>query len=269
MSANPPAALRVDFGGTEIAAAPTDQLPVELQPNIAWSGRPGPLTLTDARGTSTVFDLDVVPADEAACAALSIRVFKEGVVQADCLLGKDALPTVADFNAGRALGLRLQPFFLPALRETVPDTRGRGLFDRGLHYGGHVTPGNVSLLCLCDECRATIRLRSFHAGFSHLGYFYCASGTHTLTVPSQLPGAPAARAQPDPQLLAALEARLPPCAECGKPFAYLNPLRCPRCAAPFIDFRSDPEMRPAEYYGNVIYGHESQRFESGTGADHA
>jgi hypothetical protein len=260
MNPDPTAALRVAFDGRDIAVAHVDQLPVELQPNISWSGRPGLLTMIDGRGGSTAFDFDVVPAEEASCAALSIRISESGVVQADCLLGKDTLPTVDDFRAG-ALGLRLQPFFLPDIGTEGPDLRGRGLFDRGLHFSGTVTRGNVSLLCLCDACRTTFRLQSFHAGFSQLGYFYCGRGTHTLAVPSVVPGAPAALSTPDPQLLAALEARLPPCAECSAGFAYLNPLRCPRCSEPFIDFSATPEMRPREYYGNLFYGHALQRYE--------
>jgi hypothetical protein len=254
------AVLRVSFDGRDIAVAYADQLPEELHPNISWSGRPGPLTMMDGRGGGTAFDLDVVPAGEASCAALSIRVSESGVVQADCLLGKEALPTVDDFRAG-ALGLRFQPFFLPDFGTDVPDLRGLGLFDRGLHFSGTITPGNLSMLCLCDACRATFRLQSFHAGFSQLGYFYCGRGTHTLAVPSGVPGSPAALSTPDPQLLADLEARLPPCAECRENFAYLNPLRCPRCSAPFIDFPARPEIRPREYYGNLFYGHVLQRFE--------
>lgn len=257
-----PPILRVVFAGREIARVHMNQLPVELQPQLAWSGSPGPLTLIDAADGQTVFDLDVVPVSEASYAALSIRAFPQGVLQMDCLLGKDAVPTPEHFAAGDVLGLRLQPLVLPLPSDSMvsgPDSRGLGLFDRGLHYRGHVTPGNVSLLCLCDDCKGTFRIRSFHGGFSQLAYFYCGSGTHTVVVPSQASGAPGVLGAPAPDLLATLEAGLPPCEKCGRTFAYLNPWRCPLCSAPYIDFGRFPEIRTGEYYGNVLYGEDVQR----------
>lgn len=46
----------------------------------------------------------------------------------------------------------------------------------------------------------------------------------------------------------------------GTSFSYLNPLRCPHCTAPYIDFESRPEIRAGEYYGNYLHGTDPQRY---------
>ncbi len=134
------------------------------------------------------------------------------------------------------------------------------MFARGLHFPGVVTPTHVSLMCVCDVCAASFRLQPFHAGFSQLTYFYCSSGLHTLAVDAHEDGAPVpltVQAEPG---VCPLEERLPPCGECGGRFEYLNPLACPTCGQPFIDFRRFPEIRTNEYYGNVHFGGRLQRW---------
>jgi predicted amidophosphoribosyltransferase len=66
---------------------------------------------------------------------------------------------------------------------------------------------------------------------------------------------------PDASALAKLESRLPRCEQCGGEFRYLNPLLCPHCAKPFIDFARHPEIRDNEYYGNYLYGTKPQAWE--------
>ena len=149
--------------------------------------------------------------------------------------------------------IRFQPVILDASDVARPDVEGRGLFGRGLLLAGDVTPSNVSLGCLCDRCAGSFRLQPFHAGFSNIGYFYSASGLHTLVVSADVEGAPVPFSDPDPVALAALEARLPPAPD-GTRFSYLHPLRCPHCAAPYIDFAAHPEIRANEYYGTTFFG---------------
>ena len=56
------------------------------------------------------------------------------------------------------MGVRFQPFMLPEFTVDTSDLAGKGLFDRGLHFPGSITPGNVSVLCLCDSCKKSFRL---------------------------------------------------------------------------------------------------------------
>ena len=135
------------------------------------------------------------------------------------------------------------------------ELHGKGLFARGFHYSGTVTPGNIVLSCECDQCKRSFQIRSYHAGFSNAGYFYSESGKFTLTVSDRVAGCPAALSEPNPVELAAIEAVLP-LAPDGTQYKYLNPFRCPHCSAPYIDFPANPKDRPGEYYGNYFVGSE-------------
>lgn len=148
MDPTEPIVLEVSFGGRVIAAATHRDLPVELVPTISWIGRPGPLTIRDGQGRRTVFDFNLVPSEEASCAALSIRAYGNGVVQADCLLGRGAIPSARDFEAGNVRGLRMQPFFLADLRTDIPDLRGAGLFCARASLRGRRDPRKCLLALL-------------------------------------------------------------------------------------------------------------------------
>lgn len=234
--------LTVWVDGEQVAAIRADQVPCEITPDVAVSSA-ALVEFVDAAGTTHRHQLPAGPG----WLHLSVRVHAGLACQADAVV--TASPTHA---AGAALGeddigVRFQPFFL-AGAATVPDLTGRGMFARGLHFSGTITPGNILLSCECDVCHRSFLVRSFHAGFSNRGYFYAASGRYTLTIDSHVPGAPAALSEPDPAALRRLEARLPPAPD-GTLFAYLNPFRCPHCSAPYIDFAAHPEIRASEYYG--------------------
>lgn len=179
-------------------------------------------------------------------------------MEGDCLLGVSPTLPLDSFQQGTTLGIRLQPFYLPECEGDPSELIGRGLFFRGLHFSGVVTPGNVSHIAICDMCRRSFRFQSFHAGFSNLMYFYCESGIHTLVVSSDAEGAPQLLTDSSHQLIKAFEAKLPPCERCGKHFGYFNSFRCPRCSAPYIDFQRYPSQRSGEYYGNYMYGDQVQ-----------
>lgn len=204
-------------------------------------------------------------AHEAGWGHFSVRVHENLACQADCVVSpaKDFDPRA--FGRGEIRGVRFQPFFLGGAKVDPRELEGRGLFARGLHFSGHVSPGNLSLSCICDRCQRSFRLQSFHAGFSRVAYFYSGSGRHTLVVDGGGPGAPVpglrALSEEDAKAISALEHRLPPAPD-GTPFRYLNPLRCPHCAAPYIDFEAHPEMRPHEYYGNTFFGEATMQITS-------
>jgi len=159
-------------------------------------------------------------------------------------------------------GIRFQPLKLEGAAIPNSELFGRGMFARGLHFPGRVTPGDIRVVCLCDQCREPFTLEHHHTGFSDAQYFYCETGIHTLLVNlGDLEGCPPPRAQDiDEQVLRGVEARLPPCADCGKPFRYHNPLRCRACGAPFIDFEKHPEIRSTEYYAQILSGTKPQKF---------
>ncbi|MFD1950442.1 hypothetical protein ACFSGX_06640 [Sphingomonas arantia] len=233
--------LTVRVNGRTVATVHTTDIPCDLHPDVALDA-PATIEFVDDAGTVHRHHL---PADSG-WLHLSVRVHPNLGCQADAVV--TARP---DHASGAAIAddevaMRFQPFFLPGA--TAPTLTGRGLFARGLHFAGLVTPGNILLSCECDACGRSFVVRSFHAGFADLGYFYSASGRHTLTVAASLPGAPVALADPDPTALAALEASLPAAPD-GTAFAYRNPFRCPHCAAPYVDFTSHPEQRAGEYYG--------------------
>jgi hypothetical protein len=191
---------------------------------------------------------------------LWVRFYANFACQTDCLISETEDFDESEFAKGKLNGIRFQPFFVSGRKFDNAQQAGKGLFERGLHFPGTVTRGNVSLSCICDKCEKSFRIKSFHAGFSNLGYFYSESGSQTLVVSSYLDGAPPAMGKPDFNKLAVLEAKLP-LAKDGTRFKYKNSFRCPHCGSAYIDFERFPEQREVEYYGNYFYGDETVRFE--------
>jgi hypothetical protein len=249
-----PALLTIEIDGARIGTVTEDQLPSELKPSVEV--RPGSIVyFMSSDGVVHSHYLG----DSIGWAHFSVRVHTNRACQADCVIGPTRQFDPEAFGRGDATGIRFQPFFLPGAAVSNEQLKGKGLFARGLHFSGTVTAGNTLLSCECDSCHRSFLIRSYHSGFSNSGYFYSASGKHTLTVSSHLAGAPVALGEPEPVALAALEATLPTAPD-GSRFAYLNPFRCPHCSAPYIEF-SEPGSRSAEYYGNYFAGSELLRYE--------
>jgi hypothetical protein len=137
---------------------------------------------------------------------LSVRVHKNLACEIDCLVSKKEQFDKKDFAQGKIDGIRFQPFFISGAKVDNSEMQGKGLFWRGFHFSGTVTPRNLSLSCICDKCGKSFRIKSFHAGFSNLGYFYSKSGSQTLVVSSNIDGAPPAMGKPDFEKLVKLEA---------------------------------------------------------------
>ena len=230
-------------------------VPREFTPRVKLRPRQSTLVLSQPSGTRHAHALTF---EEGWC-HLSVRVHPSLACELDCVVSASPDDDPQAFERETARGIRFQPVILDVSTVHRPETLGQGLFGRGLHFQGVVTPGNVSLSCLCDRCRRSFRLQSFHAGFSNIGYFYSESGLFTLVVSADEAGAPVPLSEPEPSALAALEARLP-LAPDGTRFGYLNPLRCPHCRAPYIDFASHPDIRPNEYYGNTFFGEQATVF---------
>lgn len=192
----------------------------------------------------------------------SIRVMPNLGLAIDGLISTD--PRDPEKPQGEFVeGVRFQPVFLTQAQTKNDTFTGRGLFERGLHVSWHVTPGTVRESCVCDFCRESFTLQHFHAGLMDAQYFYCDSGTHTLIVNLyDLPDCPAQlQEEVDPAVLRQVEEQLPKCQACEKPFKYYNPLRCPACGKPYIDFERFPEIRPREYYGHYLINQYPQSFK--------
>lgn len=256
--------LSVLLDAQELCSFSSSERPAEKHPVAELKTGHHLLHFVDSNGDARSFDLSSVFAEGGRFLHMSVRVGPTFAVQSDCVVtrGGDENPEEA-FERG-AIGVRFQPFMLPEFKGDAGDLKGRGLFFRGLHFPGTVTPGNVSALCLCDHCEKSFRLQSFHAGFADLSYLYCSGGPHTLVASGHIGDAPPILGKADVESVARFERRLPRCEECGGSFRYTNPLLCPHCRAPFIDFRRHPQEREQEYYGNYLYGGSPQVFEEPT-----
>jgi hypothetical protein len=260
-SAARPPVLRLYLDEEVLFEVGADEVPVEKLPVVQLTRAGQALRFIDSEGAARTYDLSSIYEEGERFLHLSVSVRPTFVVQADALFTKDGKNPGEVVQGLGGRGVRLEPFYLPECDADPADLIGRGLFYRGLHFPGIVTRGNVSLLCICDRCRKSFRLQSFHAGFSDLTYLYCSKQPHTLVASSYLEDAPPVLGGADAASVARFESRLPPCEQCGGEFRYMNPLRCPHCLGPYIDFERHPADRANEYYGNYLYGGALQRWE--------
>jgi hypothetical protein len=116
---------------------------------------------------------------------------------------------------------------------------------------------------VCDVCRKSFNLQSFHAGFGNGQYFYSGDSSRTLFVGNaDIEGMPVQLQKGiDTDTLREVESKLPKPDNGSGPFKYYNPLRCPHCKSAYIDFEKYPEIRPSEYYGNTYSNQLTQGFK--------
>ena len=193
----------------------------------------------------------------------SVRLLNNSAVMIDGIISKDPVKfstwTDKDYEA-----IRLQPFFLSDRESENIKLKGQGLFQRGLHFSGTVTPGGVRAVCVCDNCERSFTVQHFHSGFSEAQYFYSSDSKQTLVVQLyQIKNIPASLQKAiDNSTLTTVEEQLPkPTVGSGK-YKYYNPFRCPHCATAYIDFESYKDIRPTEYYGIRLINHELQRLDT-------
>ena len=251
--------LSVTFDDKEILTVDEGHVPFERGVVLELASPHPLLTLTDSAGGSHRHDLsELKPLGK--FLHLNLRLSERFAAEFDGLLSDSATSSQAkDEFAAHGPAARFQPFYLPECAADPAALVGKGFFYRGLHFQGVITPSNIKLACRCDQCRKSFMLSPFHAGFMDVAYFFCDAGTHTLM--TQHPDAPGLLIAPDPDKLASLEAELPPCEKCGGHFAYFNPLLCPHCRAPYIDFKRFPQLREVEYYGATLLGENCQYWE--------
>ena len=187
----------------------------------------------------------------------SIRVLPNSGVMIDGIISKS--PTeYLNWKDDKYEAIRIQPFFLSNKKESNKALVGKGLFDRGLHFSGTVTPIGLRTICICDKCHLSFTIQHFHAGFSNVQYFYSSDSSETLVVPNRyFENLPHQIISPENDVaLRELESKLPKPSNNNGEFKYYNPLRCPFCHHPFIDFEKHKKIRPNEYYGNTYINKE-------------
>jgi len=182
----------------------------------------------------------------------SIRVLPNSAVMIDGIISNDK-KNFKGWTEDNYEGVRLQPFYLSDKDENNIQLIGKGLFDRGLHFNGTITPKGVRCVCICDNCFVSFTIQHFHAGFSECQYFYSTDSEETLIVPyHMIPFMPKQLQKEIEGIeLADVETKLPlPSNQVGE-FKYYNSFKCPHCRASFVDFENNPSIRPQEYYGNT------------------
>lgn len=187
----------------------------------------------------------------------SIRINVNSSVQIDGIISKSR--TEFDKNGE---GIRFQPFFLSDKEEKNKEMRGQGMFNRGLHYAGLVSPTSVRLICVCDDCKKSFGVQFFHAGFSEMQYFYSSNSKETLAVPynTELGKVPFQNQKDiNEEALKDLENKLP-FTEDGK-FEYYNGFKCPHCYADYVDFRNGKALRSNEYYAHYYVNQNTKKYD--------
>jgi len=190
----------------------------------------------------------------------SIRILPNSAVMIDGIISsdKESFPKWTDRNYE---AVRFQPFYLSNSNDFNLQLKGKGLFERGLHFNGTITPTTVRNICICDSCNQSFTIQHFHAGFSDAQYFYSSDSKETLAVsygmienlPTQL------QEEANPALLEKIEMMFPLPSNGEGSFNYYNPFRCPHCLEPYIDFNK--AIRSKEYYGNFYINQKPKWFE--------
>jgi hypothetical protein len=187
---------------------------------------------------------------------LSCQVLRRGAAVQPFVAWKES---GSDHDSDGMAEYRLQPFMLG--QDDRSD--GQGVFERGFCWSGHVTPGWIRMAAIC-AAGDSFCFRTYHAGFSDLGYAYCDrdSAVGTWDANDQPSAVTSAfrewRSSGEPAAfetgVTELDRRLTgqPC-PCGGSFAVLNPLRCPTDGSVYVDM-SDPRRRLDEYYFIQLHG---------------
>lgn len=213
--------LEILEGGAVIARLPLDPWRPDANERAGWPPPGGRYLVLDAAVSADAFSLQltgsIYASTEQAYARAGTAAPRELVVFAPQYLGKHRAEKERRYR------------------------HGLGAFARGLWDERHPPLDGVRFACACDECAAPLTLRAFDTRAPQLEAAYCDGGQHLCLFRSPTPLASAG-----PLALVQAEAQLPPCDECGGGFRCKNPLRCPRCRAPFVDFAARPAMRGRE-----------------------
>jgi hypothetical protein len=191
----------------------------------------------------------------------SIRILSNSAVMIDGIISKNGT-TFSRWTDNYYEAIRFQPFFLSNKNDNNIRLKGRGLFERGLHFNGTITAAGVRNISICDSCNISFTIQHFHSGFSEVQYFYSADSKETLIVPyGAIENLPTQlQATIDNKTLESIESKLPTPSDNVGTFNYSNSLKCPHCLTPYIDFEKYKEIRPNEYYGNTYINQKPKQW---------
>lgn len=173
----------------------------------------------------------------------SVRINANSSVQIEGIISNH--PKSYDQNGE---GIRFQPFFLSDKAARNKSLIGKGMFERGLHFSGLISAGDLRLICICDYCNSSFNVQFYHAGFSEIQYFYSSNSNETLIVHyGDIENLPIQNQKEiDEAAIIEIEKQLPK-TEDGS-FKYYNNFCCPKCYKPYLNFEENKTMRPNEYY---------------------
>lgn len=193
----------------------------------------------------------------------SIRVLPNSGVMIDGIISKS--PTeFSNWKNEDYEAIRIQPFFLTNKKEYNKALKGKGLFDKGLHFSGTVTPSGVRNICICDRCQASFTIQHFHAGFANVQYFYSSDGKETLIVDYNAIDKLPVQLNEDlkDEDIEEIENKLPTPTSGNGTFRFYNNFKCPHCDETYIDFVKNNSLRAKEYYGNTFINEKPKRYIS-------
>lgn len=244
--------------------------PFELEPILKLSAATPDIKIFENQNLIYTFRIDTLRTNIDLAGQFlhsSIRVLSNSAVMIDGIISQND-KTFSKWTDKNYEAIRLQPFYLSNQRDKNSQLKGKGLFDRGLHFSGKVTPVGVRSICICDSCNLSFTIQHVHSGYSELQYFYSTDSKETLIVPyGRIENLPTQLHQTiDKTMLESIESKLPKPSNRKGTFNYYNPFRCPHCLAPFIDFEKYPEIRPIEYYGNTYINQMPRRWSEENGS---
>jgi hypothetical protein len=240
-------------------------LPLEIEHVFKFTQAIPEIKIFENENLSRVFRIDTLAENPDLSAQFlhsSIRILSNSAVMIDGIVSRNT-SVFAKWTEEGYEAIRLQPFYLSDKDEENIKLKGTGLFSRGLHFSGTITPRGVRNVCICDSCNASFTIQHFHARFSEVQYFYSTDSKETLVVPYNMIKELPQQLQDniDPSVLEMLEAKLPK-PICGSgAFRYYNSFKCPYCSEAFIDFEKNKWLRPGEYYGNTLINSSPLRAE--------
>jgi hypothetical protein len=233
--------LNISVEGKLVAGVERGHLPFEERWTMKIDG-PAAIQFVDSAGTTHDHEIP----SPTGWLHLEVFISIDLTCQASAIASSRKIRAPDERIGDDEIAMRIQPFFL-AGADAVPDLAGEGLFARGLHFGGTITPSNMLLSCRCDACGQSFLGQSNHTGWLDQTYFYSESGRFTLITDIRVGVAERGNTEPDYASMEALVKALPSAPD-GSKFSYSNPFRCPYCAAAYIDFQKHPDLHDREYY---------------------
>ena len=97
---------------------------------------------------------------------LGIRILNNFCLMIDSEI--DDSPFKIEKKINQIDGIRFQPVLLNAYNNDNLENKRMGLFSRGLYFSGFITSSNFRLSCICDECKKSFNIHSYHAGNGHM-----------------------------------------------------------------------------------------------------